>query len=71
MNFSNKEQVLAFVILILVFGSLVLGVIDPSTRGTFTDLTKIAVGTSIGFHILAPNQRNRTYVQAHKSRGNS
>ncbi|ADI64036.1 hypothetical protein [Trichormus azollae] len=62
MNFSKKEQVLAFVVLILVFGSLVLGVIDPSTRGTFTDLTKVAVGTSIGFHILAPNQRNRTYV---------
>jgi hypothetical protein len=71
MNFSKKEQVLAFVVLILVFGSLVLGVIDPSTRGTFTDLTKVAVGTSIGFHILAPNQRNRTYVQDHKSRGNS
>ncbi len=71
MNFSKKEQVLAFVVLILVFGSLVLAVIDPSTRGTFTDLTKVAVGTYIGFHIPAPNQRNRTYVQDHKSGGNS
>jgi phosphoribosylformylglycinamidine (FGAM) synthase-like enzyme len=70
-NLSKKEQVLAFVVLMLVFGSLVLAVIDPSTGGIFTDLTKVAVGTYISFHIPTPNQRNRTYVQDYKSGGNS
>lgn len=47
----SKENVLALVILVLVFGSFVLAVLDPTTRGSFSDLTKIGVGTYIGFKI--------------------
>lgn len=55
----TKEQVLACVVLLLVFGSVVLAILDPSTRSTFADLTKVAVGTYIGFHIPAPTTRAR------------
>lgn len=47
----SKENVLGFIVLVLVSGSLALAILDPATRGSFSDLTKIAVGTYIGFKI--------------------
>ncbi len=52
-----KDYILGFVVIVLVSGSLVLAILDPSTRATFTDLTKIAVGTYIGLQIPSPNQK--------------
>ncbi|MBD2414789.1 hypothetical protein FACHB389_31650 [Nostoc calcicola FACHB-389] len=53
----SKETVLGMIVLSLVVGSLILAIIDSSTRATFADLTKVAVGTYIGLHIPSPNQR--------------
>jgi hypothetical protein len=56
-NQFSQARILGAVVLLLVFGSLVLAVIDPSTRPMFGDLTKVVVGTYIGLHIPAPHQR--------------
>lgn len=53
----SQARILGAVVLLLVFGSLVLATIDPSTRPMFGDLTKVVVGVYIGLHISAPNQR--------------
>jgi hypothetical protein len=53
----SQDQILGAVVLILIFGSVVLAIIDPSTRPTFGDLTKVVVGTYIGIHIPPPNKR--------------
>jgi hypothetical protein len=53
----SQEMVLAALVLSLVGGSLVLAVIDASTRTTFADLTKVAVGAYIGLHIPSPGQK--------------
>lgn len=50
-RFFSRDQVLALVVLVLVSGSLVLAVIDESTRPAFADLTKVAVGAYIGLLI--------------------
>ena len=47
----SKNNVLALVVLTLVSGSFVLAVLDPTTRESFSELTKIAVGTYICFQI--------------------
>ncbi len=44
----SKYEILGLVVLVLAVGSLVLAVIDSSTRPAFADLTKIAVGAYIG-----------------------
>ena len=51
------SRILGAVVLLLVFDSLVLAAIDPSTRPMFGDLTKVVVGAYIGLHIPAPNQK--------------
>jgi hypothetical protein len=52
-----QARILGAVVLLLVFGSLVLATIDPTTRPMFGDLTKIVVGAYIGLHIPAPHQK--------------
>lgn len=52
----SQARTLRAVVLLLVFDSLVLAAIDPSTRSMFGDLTKVVVGAYIGLHIPAPNQ---------------
>lgn len=48
-----RDQVLAFVVvLVLVSGSVVLAVIDESSRPAFADLTKIAVGAYLGGQLV-------------------
>jgi hypothetical protein len=56
-NPFSQARILGAVVLLLVLGSLVLAVIDPSTRPMFGDLTKVVVGAYIGLYIPAPNQR--------------
>ncbi|HLO50915.1 MAG TPA: hypothetical protein VK211_21040 [Kamptonema sp.] len=58
-NHLDRDLLLSVIVLVLVSGSLVLAVIDPSTRPMFCDLTKVAVGAYIGLHIPAPNQQKR------------
>ena len=59
-NPFGQDLILSVMVLVLVSGSLVLAVIDPSTRPMFGDLTKVAVGAYIGLHIPPPNhQRNK------------
>jgi len=53
----SKEAILGMIVLSLVVGSLILAIIDSSTRATFADLTKVAVGTYIGLHIPSASQR--------------
>jgi len=53
----SQARILGAVVLLLVFGSLVLATIDPSTRPTFGDLTEVVVGAYIGLYIPAPNKR--------------
>lgn len=55
----SQDRILAVIVLMLVLGSLLLAVIDPSTRPMFGDLTKVAVGAYIGLHIPAPAQPKR------------
>jgi hypothetical protein len=52
----SKEGFLAVVILILVIGSVILAVIDQSTRPAFADLTKVTLGAYIG--LLMPNKKS-------------
>jgi hypothetical protein len=55
-----QTRILDTVTLILVFGSLWLAVIDPSTGPAFGNLTKGVLVTYIGrLYILAPNKRGR------------
>jgi threonine/homoserine/homoserine lactone efflux protein len=54
---ASKEDVLAVVILILVIGSVILAVIDQSTRPAFADLVKVTLGAYIG--LLVPNKKSR------------
>ena len=56
-NPLSQARILGAVVLLLVLGSMVLAVIDPSTRPMFGDLTKFAVGAYIGLYIPAPHQR--------------
>ena len=56
-NPFSQARILGAVVLLLVIGSLVLAVIDPSTRPMFGDLTKVVVGAYIGLYIPAPGQR--------------
>jgi hypothetical protein len=56
-NAFSQSCILGAVVLLLVSGSVVLAVIDLSTRPMFLDLTKVVVGAYIGSHISAPNQR--------------
>jgi len=58
-NPFSQARVLGAVVLLVVLGSLVLAVIDPSTRPMFGDLTKVVVGAYIGLYIPAPNQRSQ------------
>ena len=46
-----RESVLGFVVIILVSGSLLLAVIDVSSRPLFADLTKVCVGAYIGLSL--------------------
>ncbi|MBG1243839.1 hypothetical protein [Nostoc sp. NZL] len=55
-KFPSRDEVLAVVTLIMVIGSLTLAVIDEKSRPPFLDLTKFAVGTSIG--LLIPRSRS-------------
>ncbi|HBL59145.1 MAG TPA: hypothetical protein DDZ80_11680 [Cyanobacteria bacterium UBA8803] len=55
---ASKEDVLAVVILILVIGSVILAVIDQSTRPAFADLTKVTLGAYIGLLIPNKNREN-------------
>ncbi len=54
----RNDFILGILVLSLTACFITLAVIDPSTRTAFTDLTKVAVGTYIGFHIPAPNQKS-------------
>lgn len=56
-RFLSEDQALAILVLSLAFGSLILAIIDPSTRTTFADLTKVAVGAYIGLHIPSPKNK--------------
>ena len=56
----SQTQILDTVTLILVFGSLWLAVIDPSTRPAFGNLTKGVLVTYIG----------RLYIPASNKKGN-
>lgn len=57
-NSVSQSQILDTVTLILVFGSLGLAVIDPSTRPAFGDLTKGVLVTYLGrLYIPTPNKR--------------
>ena len=57
-NLFLPNRILGTVVLLLVFGSLVLAAIDPSTRPMFGDLTKVVVGAYIGRLYIPPsNQR--------------
>jgi hypothetical protein len=58
-NSFSQARILGATVLVLVSGSLVLSVIDPSTRPMFYDLTKVVVGAYIGLHIPAPGQRRQ------------
>jgi hypothetical protein len=58
-NPFSQARILGAVVLLLVLGSLVLAVIDPSTRPMFGDLTKVVVGAYIGLYIPAPGQRRQ------------
>lgn len=55
--FPSKEKVLAMVLLFLVGGSLLLAVIDETTRPAFTDLTKVALGGYMG--LLIPRDKKK------------
>lgn len=57
-RFLSEDQTLAILVLSLAFGSLALAIIDPSTRPTFADLTKVAVGAYIGLHIPSPKGKD-------------
>ena len=46
-----RESVLGFVVIILVSGSLLLAVIDVSSRPLFADLTKVCVGAYISLSL--------------------
>jgi len=48
MKHLSKYEILGLVVFVLAVGSLVLAVIDSSTRPAFADLTKVAVGAYIG-----------------------
>jgi hypothetical protein len=54
-----QTRILDTITLILVFGSLVLAAIDPSTRSAFGNLTKVVVVAYIGIHIPPSNKRGR------------
>lgn len=47
----TKEEILALMVLILLAGSLVLAIIDPTIRLAFADLTKVALGAYVGLLI--------------------
>jgi hypothetical protein len=55
----SQARILGAVVLLLVLGSVVLAIIDPSTRPMFADLTKVVVGAYIGLYIPAPGQRHQ------------
>ena len=52
MKSFTKSDFLGIIVLVLALGSLVLAVIDPSTRPAFADLAKVSVGAYIG--LLTP-----------------
>ncbi|MDJ0898357.1 MAG: hypothetical protein QNJ55_06055 [Xenococcus sp. MO_188.B8] len=52
----SRDEILAFVMLITVIGSLYLAIIDTNSRPQFIDLTKFAVGTYLG--LLIPRSSN-------------
>jgi hypothetical protein len=56
-NPLSPAQILGAVVLLFVFGSVVLAVIDASTRPTFGDLTKIVVGAYIRRYLPPSNNR--------------
>ncbi|HEY9812915.1 MAG TPA: hypothetical protein V6D31_05180 [Candidatus Sericytochromatia bacterium] len=54
-----QARILGAVVLLLVFGSLMLAVLDPSTRPMFGDLTKVVVAAYIGRYMPAPGQKSQ------------
>jgi hypothetical protein len=54
-NPRHKSDILPFVVLTLVIGSLILAVIDQNSRATFADLAKVGVGGYIG--LMKPSNR--------------
>ena len=58
-NNRLKDVVLAGVVSILVFGSLVLAIIDEEYRSTFVDLAKVGVGGYIGLTIPKSQYQSR------------
>lgn len=51
MLFMKSETILAFVTVILVAGSLIIAIIDPTTRPAFNDIVKVALGAYMGLLI--------------------
>jgi hypothetical protein len=50
-----RDGLLAAVIVILVCGSLVIAVLDPSSRPAFIDLAKVAVAGYLGWMVPRPS----------------
>jgi hypothetical protein len=54
-----QARILGAVVLLLVFGSLVLAVLDSSTRPMFMDLTKLVVAAYIGRSMPVLGQKSQ------------
>ena len=58
-NASSETSILGGVVRLLVVGSFVLAIIDPSIRPMFEELTEVAVAAYIGRYLPASNQRRQ------------
>jgi hypothetical protein len=52
-----KNEILSFIMLIFVIGSLTLALLDKDSRAAFSDLAKVGVGSYIG--LLMPRQKTK------------
>jgi hypothetical protein len=53
-KFPSKDQFLGLIVLFLVIGNIALAIIDSSTRPSFVDLSKVALGAYLG--LLMPRR---------------
>lgn len=55
---SVRDSVLASVVVVLVCGSLVIAILDPSSRSAFIDLAKVGVAGYLGWMMPRPPMQN-------------
>lgn len=56
-KFPSKDELIGLVVLMLVFGNIILAMIDANTRPAFADLSKVALGAYLG--LLMPPKNTR------------